>query len=554
MEEIGFGSIEKMLSEIDTKESINRLQSIFNQLPKAVLIIDAEGEIQFVSESFVNVFNECKIEIGAHIEKSISKLNLMYLLQKNQKNQTQMVLLETGERLLFTCSSIIGSNGEIIGVVAFCEEFSHIIQTVERLIDVRDLESVFDGLIGTTNTAYFITDEQGVCQYANEAFMRLFSIKRFDVLGKKYKPVKDMHKNALKKRRAIYNQTVKTPNLKSSQKISGQVEPLVINGKLRGSIGLYQDITLFADLEEELAQTKALIRRLERTEKLEDVIANSIEMRLALEQVRVALDDQTPVLITGGQGTGKRLLSRVLHNEGESSAFRITEVDAALYDEQELRNKLFGSLQESGILNTDVRGTVIIHHIDLLALSLQEMLSECLVDLSVRLIFTSEKKLEECVRQATFSENLYNQIKRIKIELPELEKRKEDFEALVHHFIKQSNKRFGRSIVEVEPQVIENLKLHSWSANLEELKNTLEEVIMKCNVKVTCLKVEHLQNEEVSSYKPNKQTLQEAVEQYEKQLIYEVYLKEKKNKTKTAKALNVSVRSLYYKLERYGID
>lgn len=186
------------------------------------------------------------------------------------------------------------------------------------------------------------------------------------------------------------------------------------------------------------------------------------------------------------------------------------------------------------------------------------------ISINVRIIAATNVNLEKGIAQGTFREDLYYRLNRMPIQIPPLRRRIEDIPALCSRLIQKINQDYGRNVEGVSNLSIDRLINYDWPGNVRELENILGRAIIFMKNYETIIDESHLPDlKAVTHHKiaDNKtsnfgdsQSLSLIMERYEESIIRQMLREHGGNKTKTAKALAVSVRNLYYKLEKYGLE
>ena len=163
--------------------------------------------------------------------------------------------------------------------------------------------------------------------------------------------------------------------------------------------------------------------------------------------------------------------------------------------------------------------------------------------------------------KGSFREDLYYRLNRMPIYIPPLRNRKEDIPVLSSQLIEKINREYGRNVKGITEEAILKLQGYDWPGNVRELENILSRAIIFMNKNETLISVISLPENLNNMAIPKKETIPEEldgtlaqmVEEYEKRVIKEALEKNKGNKTLTAKLLGLSLRNLYYKLEKYQL-
>jgi two-component system, NtrC family, response regulator GlrR len=246
-------------------------------------------------------------------------------------------------------------------------------------------------------------------------------------------------------------------------------------------------------LTSEISRLKGLLT--ERYE-FENVVARSEQMQRVLEVVsRIAINDST-VYINGESGTGKEVIARAVHLASGRKDKPFVAVNCAALPETLLESALFG--HEKGAFTGAIRsskglfaqahgGTIFLDEIGDMPLSIQAKFlrvlqerqfhpvgSERPLEVDVRVIVATNRKLEELVRGGEFREDLYYRIHVIPIELPPLRKRKDDIPLLAEVFLKKFSTRMKKKVKRLTPAALQRLMIHDWPGNVRELENTIE--------------------------------------------------------------------------------
>ncbi len=177
------------------------------------------------------------------------------------------------------------------------------------------------------------------------------------------------------------------------------------------------------------------------------------------------------------------------------------------------------------------------------------------------MIVATHVNLEKAILEGEFREDLYYRLNKIPIQIPSLRQRKEDIPFIAERLIQKINQDYGRNVEGVTKATIEYLQSYDWPGNVRELENILGRAIIFMSYNEVYIDVHHLPSlhkDEQVELKANRllpeleeKSLEHLVTEFEGNIIREYLDKFNGNKTKTAKALGISVRNLYYKLEKY---
>lgn len=176
----------------------------------------------------------------------------------------------------------------------------------------------------------------------------------------------------------------------------------------------------------------------------------------------------------------------------------------------------------------------------------------------MRVISATNANLEQKVRSGTFREDLYYRLNVIPIHIPVLREHKEDIKPLAEHIIIKLNQEFGRTVQEISDAALHALAGYDWPGNVRELKNVLGRAMITMRPQDTILELKHLPlltGEKIisQSLSVQPQPLGKVIAETERAVVAQALLETKGNRTKAAALLEISMRTLFYKIEKYGL-
>jgi two-component system response regulator AtoC len=344
------------------------------------------------------------------------------------------------------------------------------------------------------------------------------------------------------------------------------------------------EIVLVLKKAEERERLKAENRRLKQELSRECSFANIISRNVAMQEIfrllRKVCDYKTTVLVTGESGTGKELVARALHFEGSRKNSPFVALNCAAIPENLLESELFGhvrgaftdaSSDKAGLFEQADKGTLFLDEIGEMPLSLQVKLLRVLQDeeikrvggtiskkVDVRVVSATSRNLEEDAASGRFREDLFFRLNVFTITLPPLRERPDDMPLLVEHFLQRFSARFGKSVTRVSPEVMKVFDSYGWPGNVRELENLLERGVLLCEDEILNTGVLPLRLTGGTSGQnfqlPVTLSIKEAGEAMERELIARAMESTGGNRTHAAKILEISLRSLIYKLKGYGME
>jgi two-component system response regulator AtoC len=309
------------------------------------------------------------------------------------------------------------------------------------------------------------------------------------------------------------------------------------------------------------------------------VIAESKAMRDALDLVARVAEHRTTVLITGESGTGKEVIARAIHHASPRAREAFVAINCAAIPENLLESELFGHVrgaftgataEKAGLFEQASGGTLFLDEIGELPAGLQAKLLRVLQEgeirrvgdqkvrrVDVRVLAATGRDLVAETRAGRFREDLFYRLNVVSIHLPPLATRPEDIAPLAQHFAAQLGQRMRRRLA-LSDAAVSWLETQPWPGNVRELAHAIEraavlggkDVLEPADFSHSPLTTHH--SPEVGG-EQTIATLRDAVEGAERQAITAALQAAGGNRRQAAKQLAISLRTLFYKMERLGI-
>jgi DNA-binding NtrC family response regulator len=236
------------------------------------------------------------------------------------------------------------------------------------------------------------------------------------------------------------------------------------------------------------------------------LVGSSPKIKKVIAMVEKVAPTDANVLIYGESGTGKELVSRAVHANSRRADKVFFAVDCATLSGNLLESELFGHVKgaftgahqdKAGIFRQAHGGTVFLDEISNIGLDVQGKLLRFLESrelmplgsatshkVDVRLIFATNRNLEEMVRTGTFRQDFYYRIYVYPILLPSLKARREDILPIAYHFLKQFNRQMGKTIGGFADEAVTRLTDYGWPGNVRQLRNVVERAVILCDKKL----------------------------------------------------------------------
>lgn len=322
---------------------------------------------------------------------------------------------------------------------------------------------------------------------------------------------------------------------------------------------------------EEMLLLRDKVRKLGTFGKLN---GSTPRMKEVFKQVQVIAPSSAAVLITGESGTGKELVAKAIHQNSKRNQKAYIPVNCAAIPASLLESELFGHekgaftgaiARKEGCFELADNGTLFLDEIGEMDADLQSKLLRVLEDgrfrrlggtqeiqVDVRIITATNRDLEEAVEEGIFREDLYYRLNVFSIKLPALRERNEDISLLIQSFIEEFNVKNDRSIKGISKDALRTLKNYSFPGNVRELKNVIERaVIVSTNDVIEPEDLPESLTSKAQKAPSVSFNLGITLEEVEKQLLFHTINYVDGNKTKAAKMLDISLKTLHNKLNRY---
>jgi two-component system response regulator HydG len=326
-------------------------------------------------------------------------------------------------------------------------------------------------------------------------------------------------------------------------------------------------------------QNQILQEQVDLTSGFEGMIGQSQAMQRVVQTARQVAPSDIPVLILGENGTGKELVARAIHNHSKRRKGRLVALNCAGFAPTILEDELFGHVRGAF---TDARtdrpgrfehannGTLFLDEIGDMPHEMQAKLLRALesgevvrlganepIHVDVRLISATNKNLEQMVAEKVFREDLYFRIKGVTISIPPLRERREDIPLLIHYFLQQSAEKYAKEMEGIEPEAQQILMSYSWPGNVRQLKNVVEQMVVLSQgnkLAVSSIPTDIRPAGGVGDTIGGMNNLVGiSLEQAERELIRNTLKLVNGNREQAAKILGIGERTLYRKINKYGL-
>lgn len=367
--------------------------------------------------------------------------------------------------------------------------------------------------------------------------------------------------------------------------------PIKNGEEVIGAVEITKDFTRIKELYDRifhLTEKTVLKEKNDNTLTFDDIIGCSPVFLRSVETARRAAKSSSSVLIYGETGTGKEVFARCIHNESKRSNNPFIGVNCAALPETLLESILFGTVKggftgavdRPGLFEQANEGTLLLDEINSMPKGLQAKLLRALqegyirrlgdikdIPVNVRVIATTNEEPYKAIANGLLRSDLYYRLSVVDIKVPRLCDRKDDIQLFVKQLIKTYNMEFSKDVWDISNEVYDAFMSYDWPGNVRELKNYIEGAMNMVSG--------HIINREHFSYQVQdklfkikdelihenshiitelKVSLDEHVENIEKDIIRNALLACNNNVSRTARMLKIKRQTLQHKIKKYKIE
>src|SRR5256714_10681184 len=307
------------------------------------------------------------------------------------------------------------------------------------------------------------------------------------------------------------------------------------------------------------------------------MIGQSVAMRALRKQIAVVAPTDGRVLISGESGAGKELVARAIHAQSRRAGAPFIEVNSAAIPEELIESELFGHVKGAFTGATSAKkgkfeladgATLFLDEVSDMSANVQAKVLRVLeeqrfepvgsntpVNVDVRVVAATNKRLDEEIEKGAFRSDLYFRLNVIPFEVPPLRERQEDVPLLVEHFNQRFAASYGKKPKQFDEQALEVMQNYSWPGNVRELKNTIERIMIMHNplrVGVKDLPTFGSAEPPASSYRfPS---FKEASDAYHREFIQRKLDEAEGNVSRAAELMGIDRSHLYRRMRSLGIS
>ncbi len=345
--------------------------------------------------------------------------------------------------------------------------------------------------------------------------------------------------------------------------------------------------------EPDLTEESPLVDQ-SKKEKSGYVIGTSSEADKLEKHIQLVAPTDLSVLVLGDTGTGKEFISRRIHDLSSRKNGPFIAIDCGALPKELAGSELFGHVKgaftgalenKTGHFEAANGGTIFLDEIGNLSYEVQIQLLRAIqertirkiggnkeISIDVRIIAATNDNLLQQAGEGNFREDLYHRLNEFTLSAIPLRRRKEDLEDFAEQFLNESNIRLNKSVKGFSAEVWDIFMGYDWPGNLRELRNIIKRAVLLTSgplVQKEALPTDlndpvvnlgnlgenhHSAGLQVTQELPSPRNYKSQWIEQEKELIQKVLMDTKFNKSKTARILNMDRKTLYSKMEKYGLD
>jgi two-component system response regulator HydG len=300
------------------------------------------------------------------------------------------------------------------------------------------------------------------------------------------------------------------------------------------------------------------------------------------EMVRLVAPTNMSVLIEGESGTGKENIARTIHQLSPRSKAPFVAVDCGALSKELAGSELFGHARGSftgaitdkiGQFEAAHKGTIFLDEVGNLSYDVQVKLLRAIqervvqpigsnkeIRVDVRILTATNEDLSESVKRGEFREDLYHRLNEFKLKVPSVKERGKDLYEFLNFFREAANEELQRNVKSFDEEVLKLFENYDWPGNLREMKNVVKRAVLLSTgekINVNALPVEMIENMramETREKTAGMYDLKALQEVQEREMILKTLQEVRYNKSKAARILNIDRKTLYLKMDKYGIE
>ncbi|WP_432405522.1 sigma-54 interaction domain-containing protein [Wukongibacter sp. M2B1] len=509
------------------------------QLNKALLL-------QKLSRSFILQGQEQSIYLYLYkTDRLINSHYYLCILTNNENDEEYSKLLKN-------------MNRDINSFIKFLNKYSNCSDSIL----MKALDSVNDGIS--------FCDKDGYIRYINDGCCKILNIKKEELLNKRVdhltKDIPMLLKVIESKKSIIDVEYFLRFKEKKSHLINSGYPVLDEEGNIIGAIDIFRSIERTRKLANIIAGYQAFFT-------FDNIIGESRKITENINLAKIFARSNENILILGESGTGKELFAQAIHNHSTRKDQPFIALNCANFPNELIDSELFGyeegaftgaqkggkpgkfELASGGTLFLDEIGEMQIH---LQAKLLRVLETMCinriggnkLINVDVRIVAATNRKLEKLVEERKFRKDLYYRLKVLCLEIPPLRERGNDILLLADYFVQKLRAKIDKDVKGLNDEAKKMFLKHNWPGNIRELENTISRALFICDSNYITEKTLLMAGMKESRYE---EIIKRNTVKINREIIVDTLKLTGGNKKKTAEILGISRPTLYKVIKKYDI-
>ncbi|MCW8799883.1 MAG: sigma 54-interacting transcriptional regulator [Desulfobacter sp.] len=565
--------------------------ALLNTCPGGVAVFNTALQVVIANRTARTAL---ELREGEHLESCLACLAAPAWQVLESGTKVSGVTVNAGDAVFSALLSPIKQAGRVVGGTVFFEDITDLENMTRRMESFQELSNELDTIIESSNDGLWICDGDGVVLKVNPASEKLSDVIAEDAIGKNMTEIvaegiidHSVTLEVLKKRKKV--SILQTTRIGRKLFLTGN--PVFdANGRLVRVVVNERDITDISRLHRELEE-KALLNAQYKRDLLEKQVYEAESQRivaksanyLAVMQKAVKLGGvDSTVLILGESGTGKGMISDLIHRYSTRADHPMIKINCGSIPETLVESELFGYEKgaftgagkqgKPGKFEIADKGIIFLDEIADLPAASQVKLLKFLEDgvitrvgstrnrkVNVRIIAATNRDLKKMVDTGQFRNDLYYRLNVVPINIPPLRERKECIVPLFNHYILEFSRKYGKERPGITGEILDALAVYDFPGNVREMINICERlVVMSHSDEISLKDLPGVVRENIDP-RPlitdpwqSGQTFRQMVETFEKELLTQV-LQTTRTQSEAAEKLGLNQSTIARKVQKYRI-
>ncbi|WP_415875487.1 sigma 54-interacting transcriptional regulator [Clostridium sp.] len=560
------------------------MQVINDNINIGIIIISPDRNIIEINNSAKKLLNLKSRELlDRPIAEVFPELNIDRVIYSSVKEKGVRIQYKGKE--LIVDKLPLSIEKESIGAVVLIYDNTEYKSVLEELNKERNVREILNTILEIVYDGITVVDSNGIITMISTAYAEFLGVDREAAIGKHVTDIIENTRMHIVAKTGIA-EVAQLQKIKGKYMIATRI-PIIKEGKVQGAVGkvLFRNIKDFNSLYKK-------VRKIEKdaqiyggyvkesnsaTYSFSNIIGNSKKLEEAKNIARKAALTNSNVLLKGESGTGKELFAHAIHNASDRAHENFVKVNCAAIPMDLLESELFGyekgsftgankegkigkfELADGGTIFLDEIGDMPLHMQVKLLRVLQEKEVERIGSvvtkhIDIRVVAATNRNLEDMIKLGEFREDLYYRLNVVTINIPPLRERPDDIVTLTSFLIDKICNKLDKKISGISSKAMNYMKRYRWEGNVRQLENVLERAINLVEYDEE-IGLEHLPQDIIGNIIESPiEKLEDTLNKAEKEAILDALRVFNGNKSKAAKALNISRTTLYEKMAKHNME